>query len=109
MGRGLEMRVLDGVNTCSLAVSGCASFYRGQLLWIRGWDCLWDLSLGRHTGDGKFDGETFWVGCGCFLLGGTREGKRKLQDTYCEVVLAGRREFLNSPWSDTCEVQVSTT
>jgi hypothetical protein len=27
-------------------------------------DCLWDLSLGQSTGDGKFDGETFWVGCG---------------------------------------------
>ena len=22
-------------------------------------DCLWDVSLGQHTGDGKFDGETF--------------------------------------------------
>ena len=24
-------------------------------------DCLWDLSLGQRTGDGKFDGEAFWV------------------------------------------------
>jgi hypothetical protein len=45
-------------------------------------DCLWDLSLGRHTGDGKFDGEVFWVGCGWFFLGGSGEGKRKLQYTY---------------------------
>ena len=33
-------------------------------------DCLWDIFLGQHTGDGKFDGQTFWVGCGCFFLGG---------------------------------------
>jgi hypothetical protein len=31
-------------------------------------DCLWDLSLGHRTGDGKFDGETVWVGCGWFFL-----------------------------------------
>ncbi len=39
-------------------------------------DCLWDLSLGKRTGDGEFDGETFWVGCGWFFLGGSGEGKR---------------------------------
>ena len=36
--------------------------------------CLWDLSLGQHTGDGKPDGRRFWVGRGCFFLGGTGEG-----------------------------------
>ena len=45
-------------------------------------DCLWNLSLGQRTGDGKFDGETFWVGCGWFFLEGVGEGKRRLQDTF---------------------------
>jgi hypothetical protein len=41
----------------------CTGFVHG--------DCLWDLSLGHRTGDGKFDVETFRVGCaGFFLLGG---------------------------------------
>jgi hypothetical protein len=31
------MCVLDGVNTRSLEGSGCESFHRGQLHWIRGW------------------------------------------------------------------------
>jgi hypothetical protein len=46
---------------------------------------LWDLSLGRHTSDGKFDGESFWVGCGCFFLGGGRGGEEELQGTYCNL------------------------
>jgi hypothetical protein len=52
----------------------CAGFVDG--------DFLWDLSLGQYTGDRKFDGETFWVGCGWFFHGGAGQGKRKLQDTY---------------------------
>ena len=35
--RGLEKRVLDGVNARPLAGSGCGSFCRGPLHWIRGW------------------------------------------------------------------------
>jgi hypothetical protein len=31
-------------------------------------DCLWDLSLSQCTGDGKFDGQTFWVGSGSFCF-----------------------------------------
>jgi hypothetical protein len=39
-------------------------------------DCLWDLSLGQLTGDGKFDGKTFWVGCGWFFFfGGSGRGR----------------------------------
>jgi hypothetical protein len=44
--------------------------------------CLWDLSLGR-TGDGRFDGGAFLGRLLIFFLGGTGEGKRKRQDTYC--------------------------
>jgi hypothetical protein len=37
MARGLEKHVLDGVNARPLAGSGCGSFCRGPLNWIRGW------------------------------------------------------------------------
>ncbi len=37
MTRGLEMCVLDGTNTRSVADVGCESFCRGPLHWIRGW------------------------------------------------------------------------
>ena len=49
----VHLRVL-GVNP--FEVVPCTGFTDGE--------CLWDLSLGHRTGDGKFDGETFWVGCG---------------------------------------------
>jgi hypothetical protein len=66
------MRVLDGVNTRSLASSRCESFPGVRCTGFTDGDCLWDLSLGRRTGDGKFDGESFWVGCGWFWGGGVR-------------------------------------
>jgi hypothetical protein len=75
-------------------------------------DCLWDLSFGQCTGDGKFDGETFWVGCGWFSLGGVGEGMRRLQGTFSMVCFfSGRREFPNSPCTgqSTCAVQALTT
>jgi hypothetical protein len=46
MATGLEKRVLDGVNTRPLAGSGCGSFCRGPLHWIRGWG----LSMGSIPG-----------------------------------------------------------
>ena len=46
--------------------------------------CLWDLSLGQRTGDGRFDGETFLGGLLIFFLGG-RGGKRKRQGTVSRV------------------------
>jgi hypothetical protein len=38
-------------------------------------DCLWDLSLGQRTGDGRFDGETFLGGLLIFFLGGRGRGR----------------------------------
>ena len=65
--------------------------------WIYGW--TGDLSLSQRTGDGNFDGETFWVGCGCFFLGGTGKGKRRLQDRFSMIgFFAGRRESPNRPF-----------
>ncbi len=59
-------------------------------------DCLWDLSR-ASTGDGKFDGKVFWVGCGWFFLGRLGEGKRRLKVTFNMVCFfTGRREFPNS-------------
>ena len=58
--------------------------------------CLWDLSLGQHTGDVKPDGRRFWVGRGCFFLGGAGEGKRNSRARNAETMrrcFAGRCEF----------------
>ncbi len=61
--RARNTRVLDDVNTRSCAGSGCGSFCRGPLDWIPDGDCLWDLSLGQRTGEGKLEGRRFWIGC----------------------------------------------
>ncbi len=57
--RGLEMRVLDGVSTRSLPGFGCESFVVFRCTGFMDGDCPGNLSLGQHTGDGKFDGESF--------------------------------------------------
>ena len=72
------MRVLDGFNVWSLAGFGCGHFAGVRWTGFADGDYLWDLSLGQHTGNGKFDGETFGVCCGWFVLGGVGEGKRRL-------------------------------
>jgi hypothetical protein len=38
-------------------------------------DCPWNLSLGHHTGDGKFDGETFLGRLWIFFFGGRGRGR----------------------------------
>jgi hypothetical protein len=46
MTRGIEIRVLDDVNTRSFPGSGCESFCRDQIHWIR----RWGLSMGSIPG-----------------------------------------------------------
>jgi hypothetical protein len=46
--------------------------------------CLWDLSLGQLTGDGRFDGETFLGGLLIFFLG-DGGGEEELQGTTAEA------------------------
>jgi hypothetical protein len=58
MARGIEIRVLDGVNTRSFGGSGCESFWMVPFHWIHG--------------VGKFGGETFSIGCGRFFSWGVR-------------------------------------
>ena len=68
MTRGLEMSVPDGTGARSLAGFG------------------WGLpmeSIPGLTGDGKFDGETFFGRVVDVFFWGEGDGKRKLQDTYC--------------------------
>jgi len=57
--------------------------------------CLWDLSLGQRTGDGRFDGETFFGWVVDFFLGG-RGGKRKRQGTVSRVGRWTTRAFKQS-------------
>jgi hypothetical protein len=54
--------------------------------------CLWDLSLGQCTGDGRFDGETYLGGLLIFFLGGRGRG-RGTPGHNCRGVFTGRREF----------------
>jgi hypothetical protein len=51
-----------------LGVNPCAGVH---FTWILDGDCPGNLSLGRHTGDGKSDGETFLGRMWMFFLGGT--------------------------------------
>ena len=67
MSRGLEILVLDTVNTRSLRWFWVESFLillQGPLYWIRGWG----LSMGSIPGAstlvmGNLMGRRFWVGC----------------------------------------------
>ena len=47
--------------------------------------CLWDLSLGQHTGDGKLDGETFLGRTWMFFSGGGGGEEEELQGTTAET------------------------
>jgi hypothetical protein len=124
----------------SLGGSGCESLVGVRCTGFVDGDCLWDLSLGQHTGDGKFDGKSFWVGCGWFFSwGGSGEGKRNSRSSTAEAFsqddTSSKEYFLyyilyidqwgfhcsmpsnycegtprsTRPWTDTCDVQVSTT
>jgi hypothetical protein len=59
-----------------LLVLGGNPLHGSDVLGSRMGACLWDLSLGQHTGDGKLDGETFLGRTWMFFLGGAGEGKR---------------------------------
>jgi hypothetical protein len=65
MTRGIDSRVLDGVNVWSLAGFGWESF-----AWVR---------YHQRTGDGRFDGETFLGGLLIFFLGGRGDKRKKAQ------------------------------
>jgi hypothetical protein len=55
-----------------LGVNPCSGVH---CTWIPDGDCPGNLSLGRHTGDGKSDGETFLGRTWIFFLGGTGGGE----------------------------------
>jgi hypothetical protein len=72
-------------STCGrLLVLGGNPLHGSDALDSRMGACLWDLSLGYRTGDGRFDGETFFGWVVDFFLGG-RGGKRKYQGTVNRV------------------------
>ena len=51
------MLVLEGSNTRSISGSGCESFCRGPLHWVRGWGLTMGCVPGDHTGN-----EEIWWG-----------------------------------------------
>jgi hypothetical protein len=90
--RGLDRRVLDGVNVWSLVVLGGNPLDGSDALHSRMGSSQWDLSLGQRTGDGRFDEETFLGGLLIFFLGGRGRG-RGTPGHDCRGVFAGQREF----------------
>jgi hypothetical protein len=92
------MCVLDGVSTRSLAGSGCESFVPVRCTGFMDGDFPGDLSLGQHTGDGKFDGETLLGRTWMFLLGGTGERRRKRQDSTAESFSQDEECFQTTPF-----------
>jgi hypothetical protein len=59
--------------------------------------CLWDLSLGRRTGDGKFGGETFLGRLWMFFFGLDGGGRGGDRARSVGLVLSGRRVLSNIP------------
>jgi hypothetical protein len=47
----------------------------GPMHWIRGWELVYGIYPGAHTGDWRFDGETFLGGLLMFFLGGWGRGR----------------------------------
>jgi hypothetical protein len=62
-------------STWSLTGFGCESFVAVRCTGFMDRDCPGNLSLGQHTGDGKFDGETFLGRTWMFFLGGRGRGR----------------------------------
>jgi hypothetical protein len=63
-------------STCGrLLVLGGHPLHGSDALDSRMVSCLWDLSLGKRTGDGRFDEETFLGGLLIFFLGGRGRGR----------------------------------
>jgi hypothetical protein len=91
------MCVLDGVNVCSLVGFGCVSFPGVSYTGFTDGDPLWDLSMGRLTGGGNLMGRHFWVGCGCFLLGGSGGAREIVRERSAGSVFAGRHTLSNNP------------
>jgi hypothetical protein len=91
------MCVLDGVNTHSFVGFGCESFTGVRCTGFTDGDCLWDLSLGQHTGDGKIDGETFLGRLWMVFLDGTGGGRERVRSHFSRVGFRWTTRVLNSP------------
>ena len=65
----------------------------GPMHWIRGWGLAYGIYPWQRTGDGRFDGEAFWMGCGfCFWGGGG--GEEELQGTTAEMMFMHMQSML---------------
>ena len=68
----------------------------GPMHWIRGWGLAYGIYPWQSTGDGRFDGEAFWMGGGFFSWGGGG-GEEELQGTTAETFSQTTR-VPNSPF-----------
>ena len=89
------MRVLDGVNTRSLASFWVGILCMGPMHWIREWGLVYGIYPWVTTLVMEFEGRRFWVERGCFFWGGRGRG-RGTPGHDCRDVFAGRREFQTS-------------
>ncbi len=115
-----------------LPVLGGNPFHGSDALDSRMRACLWDLSLGQRTGDGRFDGETFLGGLLIFFLGGRWRGRGTTAEAFsqddasskqpclCYILYIEQWKFRCSmrqtianggpdprlPWADTCAVRL---
>ena len=90
------MRALDGVNTWSLAGFGCESLWQGST--ALGFQMGTAQGIYPSVGTlvmGKLMGRHFWVGRGCFFLGGG--GGRESARARSAGSVAGRRALSNRP------------
>ena len=92
------MRTLDGVITRSLPGFGCESFVVVRYTGFMDGDCPGDLSLGHHTGDGKFDGETFLGRLLIFFLGGRGRGSGGVRASTVESFSEDDTRFQTTPF-----------
>jgi hypothetical protein len=73
-------------------VLGGNPFHGFDTLDSRMGSCLWDLSLGKNTGNVRFDGETFLGGLLIFFLGGRGEG-RGTPEHDCRGAFVGQHDL----------------
>ncbi len=68
--------VLEAVYYRSLTSSGCGSFCRGPLHWIRGWGLpMGSIPAAAHWWCARLMGRRFWGGCWFSSLGGRGRGR----------------------------------